>query len=105
MSEYIKREDAIRALNEIPSKKIADDSEWIPITDKMPEDGSWALWCSADGLVQVARWKTDAIDHFYPGGNLFELEDAVAWMPLPKPSIYSIRYGDWFDPDAVYLEF
>ena len=67
--------------------------QWIPISKAMPEDGSWALWCSVDGTIQVARWKTDAIDHFYPGGEFFDLEDAVAWMPLPKPYKGGIRYG------------
>ena len=92
-------------LRERSKKMKVDTEEWIPITDEMPGDGSWAIWCSVGGLIQVARWKTDAIDHFYPGGDLFELEDAVAWMPLPKPSIYSIRYGDWFAPDAIHFEF
>lgn len=58
---------------------------WIPCNKKMPEPGSWAIWCSVKGIIQVARWKEDAIDHFFPDQGFFQLEDAVAWMPLPKP--------------------
>lgn len=59
--------------------------EWIPCSERMPEPGSWAIWCSIKGIIQVARWKEDAIDHFFPDQGFFNLEDAVAWMPLPEP--------------------
>lgn len=57
---------------------------WIPCDEMMPEDGRWAIWYSKSGEVQAARYKVDGEDHFYPPGPLFRLEDAVAWMPLPK---------------------
>ena len=58
---------------------------WIPCSERLPEPGSWAIWCSIKGIIQVARWKEDAIDHFFPDQGFFNLEDAVAWMPLPEP--------------------
>ena len=69
-------------------------SGWIPVSKVMPEDDSWAIWCSDKRLIQVARWKRDCPDHFFPGGDLFPLEDAVAWMPLPEPFHGGVRYGD-----------
>lgn len=95
MDDLIERGDAIKALykysfvskdiiereiNAIPS---AD--RWIACSERLPEPGSWAIWCSIKGIIQVARWKEDAIDHFFPDQGFFDLEDAVAWMPLPKP--------------------
>lgn len=68
-----------RAVELVPAPK------WIPCSERMPEPGSWAIWCSYRGMRQIARWKEDAIDHFFPDQGFFQLEDAVAWMPLPEP--------------------
>ena len=68
--------------------------EWIPIKWKdeetkcklreYPFDGKWVI--VTDGKnISVERIKIDALDHFFPAGRWFELEDVVAWMPLPKP--------------------
>lgn len=67
------------AVDLVPAQK------WIPCSERMPEPGSWAIWCSYRGMRQIARWKEDAIDHFFPDQGFFQLEDAVAWMPLPEP--------------------
>ena len=56
---------------------------WIPISEKLPEDGEWAIFTDGN-LMSIERYKMDALDHFYPEGRYFNLEDAVAWMPLPK---------------------
>lgn len=64
---------------------VQQEPQWIPCSERMPEEGSWAIWCSNKGSIQVARWKIDAWDHFFPDQGFFELEDAVAWMPLPEP--------------------
>lgn len=67
---------------------------WIPLKWKdeetkckildYPYDGKWVI--VTDGKnISVERIKIDAIDHFYPAGRWFELEDVVAWMPLPEP--------------------
>lgn len=47
-------------------------------------DGEWVI--VTDGkTISVERIKKDCYDHFYPNGRWFELEDVVAWMPLPEP--------------------
>jgi hypothetical protein len=79
-------------------------NEWIPVVEQMPEDGSWALWCSDKGIIQVARFKMDAVDHFYPGGELFDLEDAVAWMPLPEPYVDEIEVGKQYPATDFNVE-
>lgn len=61
------------------------ENEWIPISERLPEDGEWAIWCSNDGVIGIARFKEDCYNHFYPNETIFDLEDAVAWMPLPEP--------------------
>lgn len=47
-------------------------------------DGEWVI--VTDGkTISVERIKKDAYDHFFPNGRWFELEDVIAWMPLPQP--------------------
>lgn len=50
-----------------------------------PEDGKWVLVCDRNGKHHIARFKFDAINHFYPSTTV-ELEDSIVW-----------RYVDWFD--------
>lgn len=50
-----------------------------------PEDGSWGLWQHKNGGMKVLRWKLDALNHFYPDPYMWDIDDAVAWMPLPEP--------------------
>ena len=101
MEEWIKKSDAMDAVmwgNGLDGSVVDDICEkiealpsadrpqgWIPCSERLPEPGSWAIWCSIKGIIQVARWKEDAIDHFFPDQGFFDLEDAVAWMPLPEP--------------------
>lgn len=61
----------------------ASKDKWIPLSEQLPEDGTWNLF--TDGAsMSVERYKADAIDHFFPEGRWFQLEQAVAWMPLPE---------------------
>jgi len=63
--------------------KAIDQTRWIPCSEGLPEDGTWNLF--TDGkTISVERYKFDAIDHFFPNGRWFSLEEAVAWMPLPE---------------------
>ena len=57
---------------------------WIPISEILPNDGEWAIFTNGT-QISVERYKMDALDHFYPSGRWFDLEDVVAWMPLPEP--------------------
>lgn len=71
-------------------------SHWIPLKYNDDEkvthtnfpdelDGSWVL--VTDGkTISVERIKKDIPDdHFFPSGRWFELNDVIAWMPIPKP--------------------
>lgn len=60
-------------------------TKWIPVSERLPEDGKWCIFTDKKGQIAVERFKFDAENHFFPPGRFFELEDAVAWMPLPEP--------------------
>ena len=60
-----------------------EHTKWIPVSERLPEDGTWAIF--TDGSkISVERYKVDIIDHFFPQGRWFEFDDVVAWMPLPE---------------------
>lgn len=64
--------------------KMLKEKSWIPLSERLPEDGTWNLFVDNKGRKSVERYKADAIDHFWPESRWFELEEAVAWMPLPE---------------------
>ena len=74
-------------------KELSAKAEWIPLShddDGMGTDfpyvcdGEWVIVTDGN-TISVERIKKDVYDHFYPNGRWFELDDVIAWMPLPKP--------------------
>lgn len=45
----------------------------------LPPDGKWLEWKDSDGNIEVARFKYDAEDHFYPNTRLVKGEKIAAW--------------------------
>ena len=62
---------------------IQCEPQWILTTERLPRDGSWNIFTDGKN-ISVERYKADAIDHFFPNGRWFQLEDVIAWMPLPE---------------------
>lgn len=80
--EYLGDSEKIKEAKRMAIKAL-EQTRWIPISERLPEDGTWN--CFTDGKhISVERYKSDAIDHFFPNGRWFSLEEAVAWMPLPE---------------------
>ena len=86
----VKRRQNIEAID-MAIESLQTESEWIPLshdglgTDFPYErDGEWVIVTDGNA-ISVERIKKDAYDHFLPDGRWFELEDVIAWMPLPKP--------------------
>ena len=72
-----------RVIENTMAEITSEQTRWIPVSERLPEDGTWNLF--TDGkTISVERYKFDAIDHFFPNGRWFSLEEAVAWMPLPE---------------------
>jgi len=59
------------------------EPQWIPVSERLPSDGTWNIFTDGKN-ISVERYKADAIDHFFPNGRWFQLEDVIAWMPLPE---------------------
>ena len=74
--------------NKLPRKKVNKVGEWIPVTEKLPNDGEEVLFCDLFGDVMLGYhpkdWKRT---HFAERGSWELQKNVVAWMPLPKPYI------------------
>lgn len=74
-----------------PSKQ---NSEWISVDDKLPEEGANVLVCNNSGEMRIIYgwyygeenqyWTWDIIDDNF--GSV------VVWMPLPKPYRKNVEY-------------
>ena len=63
--------------------------EWIPCSERLPEDGDNVLVCLTNGTYDIAFihnydnkyycWLSNSDDYCY------ENESIIAWMPLPLP--------------------
>ena len=89
MGEFV---DRIKALSTIQPEVLACgngeliaklEPQWIPVSERLPRDGTWNIFTDGKN-ISVERYKADAIDHFFPNGRWFQLEDVIAWMPLPE---------------------
>ena len=69
---------------ELRGEPIQPEPQWIPVSERLPRDGTWNIFTDGKN-ISVERYKADAIDHFFPNGRWFQLEDVIAWMPLPEP--------------------
>ena len=89
-SEIIKGLKAVRTIHNGNYAPFIDEAikelkakEWIPVSERLPEDGTWNLFTDGNNR-SVERYKADALDHFYPDGRWFSFEEAIWWMPLSK---------------------
>lgn len=58
-------------------------SEWIPCSERLPEEGTRILFCDIDGDVYCG-------ERYYGGAwwddrNDDHVKNVIAWMPLPEP--------------------
>ena len=80
LTEFV-RSIALRAIRDMPPAQ--PEPQWIPVSERLPRDGTWNIFTDGKN-ISVERYKADAIDHFFPNGRWFQLEDVIAWMPLPE---------------------
>lgn len=68
-----------RMIEEQSTCGTAKPRQWIPVTKRLPENGTRALVTFEDGFVA-------ATDYYGNGWDLWaDSGDVIAWMPLPEP--------------------
>jgi hypothetical protein len=80
--------NAVNVLEEINSdlyKKLKGVTvqEWIPVTERLPEDEKKVLCILSDGFFCILEWKS--WDWLWDDGhNVYAEKDVTHWMPLPE---------------------
>lgn len=71
-------DDAVEAIEGLPPAQ-----QWIPVSEKMPEERKKILCQCRAGIMMVLRWQENA---WYQDVTHRYLKSFVlAWMPLPEP--------------------
>lgn len=84
--------DAFLSDNKYLTKRIeaipsADRPEWIPVTERLPEEGLTVLILAESGNIEFGQrdenkweWLAESIADYWT-----EAEEVIAWQPLPEP--------------------
>ena len=64
-------------------KALPSAQQWIPCSERLPEDDRKVLICRKNGSVGEGRYYS--IIGEWSRWDINDLKDVVAWMPLPEP--------------------
>lgn len=59
-------------------------SQWIPVSERLPQDNSDVLVCAEDGQVLIG-WLDGENDWWICSELADDYKSVIAWMPLPEP--------------------
>ena len=62
--------------------RLSRDSDWIPVSERLPENERSVLMCGDTGCIDVGWWNGKRWKTGFSHADNFE---AVAWCPLPNP--------------------
>lgn len=101
-------DDIIKAIECIP----LDKSGWIPVSERLPEDGAYLVTRKTYGkpIIDIVKYAKDlyTVDKFdfvdkkgkdgwysydYESGYYEVTESIIAWQELPKPYLSDINVG------------
>ena len=66
--------------------KALAQTRWIPVSERVPEDGEEVLcFLGSEEMAVLFRRNDWGQDEWVDGRFATESYDVIAWMPLPKP--------------------
>lgn len=66
-------------------KTIEQEPRWIPVSERLPEKNVEVLATTEWGAVTIAEMYSANDWFIHEGTTNAEIDEIVAWMPLPKP--------------------
>ena len=68
-------------------KALEQDPKWIPVSEKLPEEGKEVLTCSNGGFIEIQSLEDSCADIYWENqkGDWSDIDEVIAWMPLPAP--------------------
>ena len=83
-----------RIFNIIRNGTPLPKEKWIPVMERMPEDGQMVLFCDIENDIMLGYHIKGRPDtHFSQDGTFDDIKNVKAWMPLPEP--YEVD-EEWF---------
>ena len=72
-------------LDELPSVTVRQTGEWIPVSERLPEEKVEILVTTRWGSITIGE-RYSANDYFInDGASNADENEIIAWMPLPEP--------------------
>lgn len=67
-------------------QKERQGAEWIPVSERLPEDGVAVLITTENEEVYIDQVITDPYkERYFQSNTGYDNFQVIAWMPLPKP--------------------
>lgn len=63
--------------------KVLEQTTWIPVSERLPEDSNYYFCCDKDGYMIIGRISKWSKEWCFDDDEVDM--DVVAWMPLPQP--------------------
>lgn len=73
-------EFCITNISTLPPVTPQPKTDWIPVSERLPEKYSYTLWCASSGCVRSDYFNGE----FWEDAKKYCYE-VIAWMPLPEP--------------------